>query len=384
VPTHIVSATLIAAAAMLTCTGAVAAPRLNDTGIGFCIDAGGNFIECAGTGQDAETGRDVTHRRNRDGRVGFRFTRLCNDGERAGEGLCPARPRPGDAPHEWGCTRDEVTGLLWENKTDSGHRAGSRMYTFYSRKYDPEGQFGGPHDTTGFLESVNDAGLCGAHDWRLPTPVELQGIVDMGRVVLPPVDERFFPNTQSFYWGAGVVRGTPLAKELAWGTDYFFGLGDISAQFRSGAAGVRLVRDGTLEGRRFVVSPDEQEVTDRLSGLTWRRCVEGLTFDGTRCAGQPLVLQWMDTLAHALDEAHDTGVAWRLPNVKELASLLDHEGLPHIDIKAFPGAANDILWTSSSFPTDPTPRCVAFTDGGTFACSQEGGEFGSRLVRDRD
>jgi hypothetical protein len=384
VPTRILPAALIFAAATLACTGAAAAHRLNDTGIGFCIDADGQFIDCAGTGQDAEYGRDVTRPGNGDGRVGFRFTKLCNSGERAGEGQCPVKPQPGDAPNEWGCTRDEVTGLLWENKTDSGHRDGSRVYTFFSPKYDPDGRYGGPHDATGFQDRVNEAGLCSAHDWRLPTPVELQGIVDMGVISLPPIDERFFPNTlANVYWAAGVVRGTPFAKQLAWGSSFFFELGDIGSDFRSNSRPVRLVRDGGIIGPRFVLSPDKQEVGDRLTGLTWRRCVEGSAFDGERCTGNPLVMTWMDTLAHALEQARDTGVAWRLPNVKELASLLDHEGLPHIDVKAFPGSANDLLWTSSSFPTDPTPRCVDFVDGTTFACSQGSGGFASRLVRDR-
>ena len=81
--------------------------------------------------------------------------------------------------------------------------------------------------------------------------------------------------------------------------------------------------------------------------------------------------------------AHDTGVAWRMPNVKELASLLDHERLAHVDTKVFPGAGGDYLWTSSSFPADPTPRCVAFPDGADFSCVGWG-SFGTRLVRDRD
>ena len=385
-PTRVLSAALIAAATLLASSGATAAPHLNDTAIGFCIDGNGDFIDCAGTGQDAEYGRDVTQPRDRDGRVGFQFTKLCNSGEHAGEGSCPAKPKPGDAPSEWGCTRDEVTGLLWENKTKSGPRAGDRMYTFYSLEYNPDGQYGGPNDVTGFLNSVNEAGLCGAHDWRLPKPTELMGIVDMGVIPMPPVDERFFPNTTAnLYWGSGKALGFQFEKELAWGSLFFFELGDISAQFRSGARPVRLVREGELSGKRFVISPDEQEVTDRLTGLTWRRCVEGQSFDGAQCAGTPLGVSWLDTLAHALQQAHDTGVAWRLPNVKELASLLEHEHLPHIDAKAFPGAKNDVLWTSSSFPTDPTPRCVDFPGGGTFACSQGvSGGFGSRLVRDRD
>lgn len=377
--------TLVATAA-LAATCAMAAPRLNDTGIGWCIDADGNFIDCLGSGQDAELGRDVTQPKNGDGRVGFRFTRLCNSGDRAGEGNCPARPQPGDAADEWGCTRDEVTRLLWENKTPSGHRAGSRQYTFYSPDYDPDGQYGSPTDVTGYLRSVNRAGLCGAHDWRLPTPVELMGIVDMGVITLPPVDERFFPNTAAnFHWGAGRALGYQLEKELAWGSAFFFELGDITPQFRSGARPVRLVRGSGPGGKRFVVSPDQQEVADKLTGLTWRRCLEGKAFDGTQCTGSALTATWPDALANAQQQAHDTGVAWRLPNVKELASLLDHAQLPHIDTRAFPGAKADVLWTSSSFPTDPTPRCVDFAGGTTFACSAGvGGRFDSRLVRDSD
>jgi hypothetical protein len=213
VSTRILSSTLVAAAAVLACTGAHAAHRLNDTGIGLCIDANGAFIACVGTGQDAESGRDVTHPRDDDGRVGFSFTRLCNSGEPAGEGHCPILPTPGDGPNEWGCTRDDVTGLLWENKTATGLRAGNRMYTFYSPKYDPDGKYGGPHDVTGFLAAVNAAGLCGAHDWRLPSPTELQGIVDMNPVGAVAIDERFFPNSMAnFHWASGVVRGSAARR----------------------------------------------------------------------------------------------------------------------------------------------------------------------------
>ena len=374
----------LAIAAVALAANTIAAPRLNDTGIDFCIDADGQFIDCRRTGQDAESGRDVTRPRDRDGRLGFRFTRMCNSGQRAGEGSCPADPPPGDAPDEWGCTRDQVTQLLWENKTASGHRAGSSAYTFYSPDYDPDGQYGSPTDLTGFVNEVNSAGLCGARDWRLPLPTELMGLADMSLVSLPAIDDRFFPNTQpNFYWGAGQALGFKLEKELAWGSDFFAGLGGIGAQFRSGARPVRLVRGGQQGGKRFVISPDQQEVTDSHTNLTWRRCVEGSTFNGERCQGAPLAQPWGDTLTHARRQARQTGVAWRLPNVKELASLLDHEHRLHIDIEAFPGANTDVLWTSSSFPTDPTPRCVSFPDGADFSCVAWG-TFGARLVRDRD
>jgi hypothetical protein len=383
VSTRILLAVLLIASATLA-TNAIASPRLNDTGIDFCIDAQGTFIDCHHTGQDAVSGRDVTHPRDADGRLGFHFTRLCNSGERAGEGSCPATPTPGDAPDEWGCTRDEVTGLLWETKTASGLRAGSLTYTYFSPEYDPDGQYGSPTDLTGYVKSFNEAGLCGSHDWRLPAPTELMGIADMSANTFPAVDQRFFPNTlPNLYWGAGQALGLHFGKELAWTSHFASGLGGIGAQFRTDHRGVRMVRGGELGRKRFMVSPDGQEVTDRLTGLAWRRCVEGRAFDGVRCAGQRLKATWTEALAHARRQARETGVAWRMPNVKELASLLDHERLAHVDTKAFPGAGGDYLWTSSSFPADPTPRCLAFPDGGDFSCVGWG-TFGLRLVRDRD
>ena len=213
----------------------------------------------------------------------------------------------------------------------------------------------------------------------------MMSIAHMGRTTLPAIDERFMPNTLiSGYWAAGTVRNTFFKKELAWFTDFAHGLGGIGMGFRQEHGPVRLVRGGEHGGQRFDVSPDGQEVSDRATRLTWRRCVEGLSFDGEHCSGQRFDLTWTKALAHARHHALHTGVAWRLPNLKELASLLDHRGLPHIDIAAFPDADADVLWTSSSTQADTTPRCVGFRDGLTFFCSQGSNTFGSRLVRDSD
>jgi hypothetical protein len=378
------SAVLIATVAALTC-GNAAAGRLNDTGIDFCTDPAGAFIDCEGTGQDATTGRDVTRPHGHNGRLGFHFTKLCNSGERAGEGSCPAKPKPGDAPNEWGCTRDEVTDLVWETKTKFGPRAGANRYTFYSPEYDPDGQYGSPTDLTGFLNSVNEAGLCGAHDWRLPTPTELLGIIDMGALTFPHVEQRYFPFTwSSHYWGAGTVLGRRENENTAWSTSYLL-TEEIGTHYRSDPWHVQLVRDGQPDRKRFVISSDQQEVTDRWSGLTWRRCVEGTSFDGRQCSGTPLPLPWTDALAHAQEQAHDTGVAWRLPNLKELASLLDFEHLPRLKPHFFPDAkGTTVLWTSSSRADNPAPRCVDFYNGMTSTCPLGNGPVESRLVRDKD
>ena len=86
---------------------------LNDTGITF----GGDFPEgnnpvCAGetiAQQDCSHGRDVTNNDDSDGHAGFSFTKLSS----AGDDL-PA------SASQWSCVRDNVTGLIWEKKTDDG------------------------------------------------------------------------------------------------------------------------------------------------------------------------------------------------------------------------------------------------------------------------
>ncbi|MBS0448268.1 MAG: DUF1566 domain-containing protein [Proteobacteria bacterium] len=372
--------------AVVIATGSAssAAPaRLADTGVDFCSDGQSQVIACGSTGQDAESGLDVTRPGDANGRLGLRYTRLCNSGEPAGQGHCPAAPAAGNARDEWGCTRDEVTGLVWETKTsDGGRRDGTRGYTYYTPGYDPEGQYGGPHDATGYVHAVNALGLCGQHDWRLPTPAELLTIVDMGITTLPTVDPRFLPNTAAnLYWADGTVFRNPFADELAWGADFAFGSGAISAQFRSDQRPVRLVH-GAPVAQRFRALPDDpQEVRDAL-GLVWRRCVEGMTFDGTTCTGTPLALGWTDALAHVQQEAAAAGIAWRLPNAKELGSLLDHTRPGHIDPRAFPGQPADAQWTSSPIPTYLLPRCVFFPDGVTSICNATT-MLAMRLVRDR-
>jgi hypothetical protein len=94
---------------------------------------------------------------------------------------------------------------------------------------------------------------------------------------------------------------------------------------------------------RFTVSTSGLEVTDTRTGLTWRRCAEGQTFDGSTCSGNVLHLTHETALAYARDQA-----GWRLPNVKELQTLIDRsQTAPSIDTSAFPGTPLYWFWTST-------------------------------------
>lgn len=84
------------------------------------------------------------------------------------------------------------------------------------------------------------------------------------------------------------------------------------------------------------------EVTDTVTNLVWRRCLEGQTWSGGTCNGTPIKLIHQTALTYAATKA-----GWRMPNVKELASLLSFEfANPIMDKTAFP-VANGYVWTST-------------------------------------
>lgn len=99
---------------------------LNDTGMRKCLNTATNTLSdiCQGAnvppGQDGAYGRDRTTPTAVDGVLGFSFTKVCQSGELAGVGNCPANPVLGSELNNWGCTKDNVTGLIWEVKMGSG------------------------------------------------------------------------------------------------------------------------------------------------------------------------------------------------------------------------------------------------------------------------
>lgn len=102
----------------------------------------------------------------------------------------------------------------------------------------------------------------------------------------------------------------------------------------------------------WTVSADGTEVSDSKTGLIWRRCAQGMALAPVggvpSCIGTARTFTHEAALAHARDQARSTGGAWRLPNVKELASLVDRsKSDPAIDPVAFPATPVTKFWSSS-------------------------------------
>lgn len=193
--------------------------KLNDTGITSCSNNSSNGLACpvaSFPGQDAQSGRDVTHNDDSDGHAGFSFTKLDSNGS----------PLPASAS-QWDCVKDNVTGLIWEVKTTSGLRSMNNTYSWYEPDSSKNGGTAGTQnggvctgsncDTYSFVQAVNAQGLCGASDWRMPSVNDLLTIVNNQRSS-PAIDITYFPNTPTGY----IWSSSPNAAGWygAWCLDY--------------------------------------------------------------------------------------------------------------------------------------------------------------------
>ena len=130
---------------------------------------------------------------------------------------------------------------------------------------------------------------------------------------------------------------------------------------------------------RYTYSTDGSQVTDTQTGLIWFRCTAGQAWNGSACVNAPSMFTHEAALSYA---ASQTG--WRLPNVKELTSLLNgNGGFMAIDAVAFPGAIPTAYWTST--PYVPLPSTAWIVDfqlaAGVGTASRVGSSLLVRLVR---
>lgn len=91
---------------------------------------------------------------------------------------------------------------------------------------------------------------------------------------------------------------------------------------------------------RYTVNNDGT-VTDNETGLMWMQCSEGQTWESNGgaggCIGTATSHTWEAALALANAKAFAGYTDWRLPNIKELASLVAEDRYdPAINSKIFP------------------------------------------------
>jgi len=92
-------------------------------------------------------------------------------------------------------------------------------------------------------------------------------------------------------------------------------------------------------------------LTHGLTGLTWKQCAQGQS--GANCTGNATTMNWRTALASAVADTTAGFADWRLPNSKELESIVESCGFsPAINQAVFPGTTAAFFWSSTSYAAD--------------------------------
>jgi len=127
-----------------------------------------------------------------------------------------------------------------------------------------------------------------------------------------------------------VVRSSNLAWRIAFG-GYNDNYSDVNSC-------VRAVRGEQLAANW--ISNKNGTVIDKFSGLVWQQ--------DTGNNGQPMMWKEALTYCESLNLAGYTD--WRLPNIKELTSILDLTKIdPAINTEYFPYTRSTFYWSSTNF-----------------------------------
>lgn len=188
-------------------------------------------------------------------------------------------------------------------------------------------------------------------DWRAPNLKELFSISDF-ETGWPFIDTVYFDLTdtpdpkQQQYWSSNYYEvgtthgGAPSAIGVNHGTGHIKAYPDGSDGSPLAAKFIRCVR-GDEYGINKFTDNENGTITDKATGLMW-------TQDDSYIG-----LDWQEALAWAEEKNAENYLGhrdWRLPNVKELQSIVDYSGVyPAIDTNYFYITDQDAyFWSSTS------------------------------------
>lgn len=251
-----------------------------------------------------------------------------------------------------GTVTDINTRLEWQQRDDG------RTYNWYkaSGTFDPDSN-PTSRDVCGELL------LGGATDWRLPTPKELQSIVHYGKFD-PSVDTDAFPASRSADYWTTTAHQSDASR--AWYVNFYSGSMDHTAKVE--LRYVRCVRGEPVWSVEEFVDQGDGTVADLKTDLVWQQ-------------GEGHGAAWTAALSSCERLVLGGAADWRLPNIKELASIVDFSrSNPSLDTTYFPAAAATVYWSSTSSAASPAYIWeVSFTSGRLAACEKV--EFCQAQVR---
>ncbi|MBU2938519.1 DUF1566 domain-containing protein [Lacinutrix sp. C3R15] len=207
--------------------------------------------------------------------------------------------------HGNGTVTDNVTGLMWAQEQSTEAK--------------------GWVEAAAYCENLT---LGGYTDWRLPSIKELWSIRNQS-TGWPYIDTEYFHLVSS--------DGKEQREQHTWSSNFYlvntaeskkrvaFIVNDWTGHIKAldGRRYVRAVRGG-IYGVNDFIDNGNNTITDKATGLMWSK------------TDSKTGMHWEEALAYAEDSEFAGYTDWRLPNVKELQSIVDYSGIfPAIDTTYF-------------------------------------------------
>jgi hypothetical protein len=283
-------------AVLLMCPCLAIALPVPDTGQTRCYDDSGNeLIPWPSPGQDFY-GQDAHYAINLQS-----YTKLDENGN----------DLPDDEPWPWAMVRDNVTGLIWEIKTNDN--------SIHNLEFMYHWSYG-----ITFVDSLNNSRFGGLTNWRVPTVKELAFLINRNRID-PTIDTAYFPYTLYNYWSCWADN-----PDYAWGVCFCNGrIGTYNIDL--GVSSFQAV-SGEQSYNDFVDNGDGT-VTDVGSGLMWQKDPPSEKYT------------WHDALAYCANLTLAGYCDWRLPDANELISIAYEPGGERIFFTS-------AQWTSTTYMYD--------------------------------
>ena len=238
---------------------------------------------------------------------------------------------------------DHVTGLMWQRHHDETKRTWQEA-----------------------VEHCETLGLAGYSGWRLPTKKELQSIGNFTGAGSADDMTRFpdLQRSEACYWSASTRA---FLASSAWAV--CLSKNSVRFDVKSDRHYVRAVRGRPLEFCDFRDNGDGT-VTDITTGLTWQQ-------------GEVQFMTWENALMYCEDLDLGGYKDWRLPNIRELSSLVnDLIRNPSIETAYFPGCRPSTYWSSTTYSRFPDfAWYVQFVDGGVQSGGHKTRQYSVRAVR---
>jgi hypothetical protein len=310
-------------------------------------------------GGQAAFGRDTNTLTNAavDGALGFAFDKTSNAS----------------------CMTDKVTGLTWE-------RAGTPGRTL------TQGQ--------DLATTANTNGLCGKTGWRIPTVNELLSLMDFSLTGVTTINADAFDVMTGTYWSSEKTANngwTVAANSGALAFDAVSVPKTVrlvsGGEYSAGSSRATACNDSSRY-QSFVNVGSDVTVEDKKTGLMWKQCSEGATGSGcadlgttaTSYTSAAAVSQRVNAVNAAPATLGSGHADWRLPTVKELASLVDRCAINNvaINLSYFPNTKQS-SYVSATYDASATtmPWFVNFSGGeiGPLPAGQWSSGLYLRLVR---